>query len=113
MANKVRIFGMVIIVFFFVLELLFFNKHRDIDSDGEEILNIDENDKPQMFTFWFALDIKVDPTDPQAVVEIETACFVCVKHKKTLFFIFLENKNNFSRKRPFSTCHCRIHSTET
>jgi hypothetical protein len=52
--------------------------NRDVDSDGEEIIFMDDDNKPQQFTFWFALDIKVDPTDPQAVIEIETACFVSI-----------------------------------
>jgi hypothetical protein len=62
---------------------------RDIDSDGEEIVHLDNDNVPQNFTFWFALDVKVEPTDPQAVVEIEAACFVCnMNFVGKVFFLF-------------------------
>ena len=44
---------------------------RDIDSDGEEMSQLYNEEKPQQFTLWFSFDIKVHPQAPQSVVELE------------------------------------------
>lgn len=52
---------------------------KDIDSDGEEIITIDSDEKPPNFTLWFAFDVKVSPPQSQSTIEIiannfETTC---------------------------------------
>jgi hypothetical protein len=33
---------------------------------------IDQEEKPQNFTLWFTFDLKVQPLEPQSIVEIKT-----------------------------------------
>jgi hypothetical protein len=42
---------------------------------------IDVDEKPQNFTLWFSLDIKVSPPPPQTSVNIEANCLVSIKLK--------------------------------
>ncbi|CAF0834043.1 unnamed protein product [Brachionus calyciflorus] len=45
---------------------------KDIDSDGDEMNVMDTKEQPQNFTFWYTIDIKVQPPPYQALVELET-----------------------------------------
>jgi len=65
-------------VLFIKNSLIFFllNSYRDIDSDGEEMAQIFDEEKPPRLTLWYSVDIKVLPQAPQSVIELESHAMV-------------------------------------
>ena len=49
---------------------------KNIDSDGEEIIPLDDDEKPQQYTLWFSFDLKVHAPPPQSIVELEANALV-------------------------------------
>jgi hypothetical protein len=59
-----------------VNSFLFLNLKRDIDSDGEEMAQIFDEEKPPRLTLWYSVDIKVLPQTPQSIIELESHAMV-------------------------------------
>lgn len=44
---------------------------KDVDSDGEEMAKMFNDEKPPQFTLWFTFDLKVNPAAKQSTIELE------------------------------------------
>ena len=60
---------------------MFFNFYlnRDIDSDGDEIPPLEQDDPADFqYSLWFTVDINVQPPNPQTTVDLTAPCLVCL-----------------------------------